>query len=132
MPSIHQFLLLTAVPILGVTVFWYSWLVEIATPFLALWTPHSLALPQVKLTQGIIVGTVLDHKFPAPIEGFMGVPYAEAPTGDRRFRRAVALPASNSTFEAKKYGPMQVLWNPSLQTPKLIELQMSRKAVAYW
>lgn len=106
MPSIQQFLFLTAFPILGVTIFWYSWLLEITTPFVSRWNSHSSTSPQVKLAQGLIIGTILDHKYAAPIEGFMGLPYAEAPTGDRRFRRAVPLPASNSKFEAKKYGPM--------------------------
>ena len=98
--------MVAAVPILGVTTFWYSWLLEIATPFLSTWNPNLFASPQVRLSQGLVIGTTLDDKFPAPIEGFMGLPYAEPPTGDKRFRRAVPLPASNSTFEANKYGSM--------------------------
>lgn len=105
MPSVQSFLLLASLPVIGVAVFWHSWLAELATPLLSLWSPK-LNIPQVVLSQGLVLGTVLDHKFPAPIEAFMGLPYAEAPTGDRRLRRAVALPAANTTFEAKKYGPM--------------------------
>ena len=106
MPSLQQYILLTAVPILGVTVFWYSWLLQIATSFLSSWDSQSFAPPQVRLAQGVVVGTNLDHKFPAAIEAFMGLPYAQAPTGDRRFRRAVPLPASDTIFNAKNYGPM--------------------------
>jgi acetylcholinesterase len=107
MPSFQQYAFLTALPVVvGVAVFWYTWLLELATPFISPWSSPSTTLPQVKLSQGLVIGTILDHKFPAPIEAFMGLPYAEAPIGDRRFRRAVALPASNSTFEAKNYGPM--------------------------
>ena len=62
--------------------------------------------PEVKLPQGLVVGTVLDHGFPTAVEAFMGLPYAQAPTGDRRFRRAVPLPDSISKFEAKSFGPM--------------------------
>ena len=107
MPSFQQYLLLTALPVLGVSALWSSWRLEIVAPFLSTWNKtNSITSPQVKLSQGLVVGTVLDHNFPAPIEAFMGVPYAEAPIGDRRFRRAVPLPTSNVTFEAKKYSPM--------------------------
>jgi triacylglycerol lipase len=99
-------MLFAAVPVLGVSVFWYSWLLELANPFLSAWTHYSTTSPQVKLSQGLVVGTILDHKFPAPIEAFMGLRYAESPTGDRRFRRAAPLKASNITVNAKKYGPM--------------------------
>jgi triacylglycerol lipase len=62
----------------------------------------------VRISQGLVIGMVLDNKFPAPIEAFMGLPYAQAPTGDRRFRRAVQLAESNNTFKAQNYGPMFV------------------------
>ena len=58
--------------------------------------------------QGLVIGTILDDNFPAPIEGFLGLPYAQSPVGERRFRRAAPLPASNETLQATKYGPMQV------------------------
>ena len=77
------------------------------TSFSPLW--NSSALPQVKISQGLVIGTILDQNFPGPIDAFMGLPYAEAPIGDRRFRRAVPLPNSNQTFKAQAYGPMYVL-----------------------
>lgn len=115
MPAFQQFLLLTALPVIGVAVFWRSWLLELATPFLSTWSSDLIISPQVMLSQGLVIGTALDHKFPAPIDAFMGLPYAKAPTGDRRFRRAVSLPASNATFQAKKYGPMYDLPNSTME-----------------
>jgi triacylglycerol lipase len=106
MPSFQQYLLLTALPVVGVSVFWYSWLLELGTSFYSTWSLSPISSPEVRLSQGLVIGTVLDNKFPAPIEAFMGLPYAQAPTGERRFRRAVSLPHSDSTFESKSYGPM--------------------------
>ena len=104
MPSLIQMLFIAALPIIGVGVFFSSWF---QTSFSPLW--NSSALPQVKISQGLVIGTILDQNFPGPIDAFMGLPYAEAPIGDRRFRRAVPLPNSNQTFKAQAYGPMYVL-----------------------
>ncbi len=105
MPLFSQSLFVLALPILGVATFWSSWIQDFAKSSFPFWSGVAFA-PQVRLSQGLVVGTILDSKFPTPIEGFMGLPYAQPPTGDRRFRRALALPESNITFEAKKYGPM--------------------------
>ncbi|EKD19761.1 uncharacterized protein L3040_001893 [Drepanopeziza brunnea f. sp. 'multigermtubi'] len=99
MPSTVQILFLAALPILGVAVF-FTW---VQTSFSPLWDTSSSA-PQVKISQGLVVGTILDNKFPAPIEAFMGLPYSQPPTGERRFRRAVPLPESDKTFKAQEYG----------------------------
>jgi len=107
MPSIVQVLFLGALPVIGIAIFWTSWIQEFTNSHLSKWYNFS-SFPQVKISQGIVVGTILDNKFPAPIEAFMGLPYAQAPTGDRRFRRAVPLAESNHTFKAQKYGPMFV------------------------
>ncbi|KAG4420223.1 hypothetical protein IFR04_006601 [Cadophora malorum] len=101
MPSLIQMLFIAALPIIGVGVFFSSWF---QTSFSPLW--NSSALPQVKISQGLVIGTILDQNFPGPIDAFMGLPYAEAPIGDRRFRRAVPLPNSNQTFKAQAYGPI--------------------------
>jgi hypothetical protein len=103
MPSLVQILFLAALPIIGVAAFWSSVFQE-QKIFESLW--NTIQSPKVRLEQGIVVGKVLDDKFPAPVEGFMGLPYSQPPTGDRRLRRAVPLPASNETYYAKKYGPM--------------------------
>lgn len=60
--------------------------------------------PVVILPQGRISGTSLDDDYPNPIEGFLGVPYAFPPTGDRRFRHLSPLPASSETTNAKAFG----------------------------
>lgn len=103
-PFIHT-LFFAASPIIGIAIVWSLFFQDITTSVFPLWnkTPKN---PQVTLAQGIVIGTILDHKFPAPIEAFMGLPYAQPPTGDRRFRRAIALPESNQTFKAHSYGPM--------------------------
>jgi triacylglycerol lipase len=114
MPSITQVLVLGALPIIGFAIFWSSWIQELTTSHLPKWYTFS-SFPQVKISQGVVVGTILDNKFPAPIEAFMGLPYAQAPTGDRRFRRAVPVVESNHTFNAQKYGPMFVTFPKSIQ-----------------
>lgn len=104
MPSPHHLLLITALPALCVALLWSSSLHHYAQSVissLSILTPS----PIVVLDQGTIVGTILDKEHP-PIEAFMGFPYAYSPIGDKRFRRAVPLPASNETVIAKKYGPM--------------------------
>lgn len=124
MPSLIQMLFLAALPIIGMGVFFSS---RFQASFSPLWS--SAAPPQVKISQGLVVGTILDQNFPAPIDAFMGLPYAEAPVGERRFRRAVPLPKSNKTFKAQAYGPMYVL-KVGFWRWLLIYLQMSRQAVA--
>lgn len=107
MPLIISLSFLTALPIVGIAIFWSSWFGDLNNSVFPAWT--SSVTPQVKLSQGLVIGTVLDNKFPAPIDAFMGLPYAQSPTGDRRFRRAFPLPDSNLTFRAQKYGPMYAL-----------------------
>ncbi|KAH6673300.1 putative extracellular lipase [Halenospora varia] len=105
MPSITQFSLLGVLPIIVFSIFYSSVFQDVASVYFPSWTASSSTIdPQIKLQQGLIIGTFLNENFPAPIEAFLGFPYSQAPTGDRRFRRAVPLPPSNDTFEAKKYG----------------------------
>ncbi|KAK6579890.1 hypothetical protein PZA11_007598 [Diplocarpon coronariae] len=100
MRSLIQMLFLGALPVLGIALILCSSF-QISIPFL--WDTSSSA-PQVKISQGLVIGTVLDHRFPSPIEAFMGLPYAQAPVGENRFRRAVPLPVSNNTILAQEYG----------------------------
>lgn len=107
MPSITQLSLLGVLPIIVFSIFYSSVFQDVASVYFPSWTASSSTIdPQIKLQQGLIIGTFLNENFPAPIEAFLGFPYSQAPTGDRRFRRAVPLPPSNDTFEAKKYGAM--------------------------
>ncbi|KAF7716074.1 Carboxylic ester hydrolase [Penicillium ucsense] len=64
------------------------------------------AQPTVFLSQGRVIGTQLNDSFPTTVDAFLGVPYAQPPTGDRRFRPAQKLSPSNDTINATQYGPM--------------------------
>lgn len=105
MPSLFTLALL---PLIGLALFYSSpFLQDLIAPYTALWNASSPppSGPAVRIPQGLVVGTVLDNGFPTPVEAFMGLPYAQPPTGERRFRAAVPLPESNgTTFEAKQYG----------------------------
>jgi acetylcholinesterase len=66
-------------------------------------------LPSVKIKQGTVIGKFVDDgTFPEPLEGFMGIPYALPPAGERRFRHAEPVSASNETIEAYYLGPRSV------------------------
>lgn len=105
MPAFQQLILLTALPVLCAALFWSSSKQDFAQLVLSSWSSLKSA-PQVTLGQGIVVGTVIDDSFPQPVEAFIGLPYAQPPIGDRRFRRASPLPDSQEQFKATKYGPM--------------------------
>jgi hypothetical protein len=62
--------------------------------------------PSVTIRQATVVGRLIDDgKFPEPIEGFMGIPFALPPVNDRRFRPAEQVPSGNGTLEAFYMGP---------------------------
>ncbi|KAL4867831.1 hypothetical protein BDV12DRAFT_209556 [Aspergillus spectabilis] len=67
-------------------------------------TPE-LACPSVVLPQGEVVGVKLENEFAQSLDAFLGIPYAQPPVGDLRFRPAVKVPESNETIDASKYGP---------------------------
>lgn len=63
--------------------------------------------PVVTLSQGKVVGTRLKDTFPEFVDAFLGIPYAQPPIGDLRFRPTVKIPESqNTTIDASKYGPI--------------------------
>ena len=65
--------------------------------------------PSVTIKQGHIIGKFVDDgTFPEPLEGFMGIPYAVPPVGERRFLHAEPVGASNETIEAYYLGPRYV------------------------
>lgn len=67
------------------------------------------ARPAVKLPrQGKVVGISIPEETlrPRAVEAFLGIPYALAPVGDRRFRPAEKLPPTpDNILDASKYGP---------------------------
>lgn len=101
MPSLF---FLSVLPLIGLALFFYTPLQQIALDVGQSFAFFGAASPSVRLPQGLVVGTVIKNDFPEPVEAFMGLPYAQPPVGDLRFRRAVPLPDSNETFVAKKYG----------------------------
>ncbi|KAL3462235.1 Alpha/Beta hydrolase protein [Aspergillus heterothallicus] len=62
--------------------------------------------PSVTLPQGKIVGIQLNDDFPQPVDAFLGIPYAQPPVGDLRFRPAVKVAPSTETLDASEYGPI--------------------------
>ncbi|KAL3417402.1 carboxylesterase [Phlyctema vagabunda] len=94
---------LSVLPLIGLAIFFYTPLQSVFQD-LSQSIPFLSAAPQVRLSQGLVIGTILKNDFPEPVEAFLGFPYAQAPLGDLRFRRAHALPESNATFIAKEYG----------------------------
>jgi len=108
MPS-SNLLFVLALPVIGIALFYSSWLDDLFEPLSELWNPIPADAPEVWLAQGIVIGTVLNDSFPAPIEAFMGLPYAQPPIEQLRWNRLVPLEHSTDrVFKARKYGPMYV------------------------
>ncbi|KAI5236711.1 alpha/beta-hydrolase [Aureobasidium subglaciale] len=64
-----------------------------------------IALPSVTIAQATLVGTVIDNDFPAPVEAWLGFPYAQSPIEGLRFAKAQPIAPSNQTFKADTFGP---------------------------
>ncbi|KAL3493913.1 Alpha/Beta hydrolase protein [Aspergillus germanicus] len=62
--------------------------------------------PSVTLPQGKVIGIQINDNFPQPVDAFLGIPYAQPPVGDLRFRPAVKVAPSTVTIDASKYGPI--------------------------
>lgn len=67
------------------------------------------ARPTVKLANhGKVVGVSIPEAplLPKAVEAFYGIPYAQPPVGDRRFRPAEKLPPTpDNVLDGSKYGP---------------------------
>jgi len=97
-----QQILSLAAPVVLPLLSWTSNLEPYLQPVLSILA----SAPVVNLPQGTYRGTVLRDTFPAPIDAFLGIPYAQPPLGDLRFRAAAPLPLSNESYSAKSYGFM--------------------------
>lgn len=62
--------------------------------------------PAVTLRQGRYIGVNLpvEYRFPKAIEAWRGIPFAQTTGGENRFRPPKALPDSDQTFQAVKFG----------------------------
>lgn len=63
--------------------------------------------PQVVLRQGNILGRRFEERHAGStrvLEQFLGVPYALSTAGERRFKPALPVPASEREFDASRYG----------------------------
>lgn len=60
--------------------------------------------PSVTLPQGTVKGIVQHDDFPQPVECFLGLPYAQPPVGDLRFKPPVAVKPSSEVFDGSQYG----------------------------
>lgn len=60
----------------------------------------------VKTTSGDVRGHEVDGRIDYP-----GIPYAEAPVGNLRFRRAVPKTPWTGVLDAKEYGPAPIQLN---------------------
>ncbi|CAK1358116.1 unnamed protein product [Cercospora beticola] len=61
-------------------------------------------IPTAETSQGKFIGKVLEENdHPVPIEAFLGIRYAEAPTGELRFAKPVPPPSTNETIQATEY-----------------------------
>ncbi|KAI6765602.1 hypothetical protein HG530_006672 [Fusarium avenaceum] len=62
--------------------------------------------PTIPIPQGKLVGVKLHDSLPEPVDGWLGVPYAQPPIGDLRFRLPVKVsPSPDTVIDASKYGP---------------------------
>lgn len=65
----------------------------------------NITQPAVTLRQGTFTGITLQEQgYSAPVNAFMGIPYAQPPVGDLRLRPPVAVNASEHAFNATRYG----------------------------
>lgn len=52
-----------------------------------------------------MIGISITGDLPQPIEAFLGIPYAQPPVGDLRFRAPAKLARSDEIIDASKFGP---------------------------
>lgn len=106
----HRLILLAALPVTLLFILQQGYVPFSIQSRVLAWLPNAvldkfITRPTVQLRQGTVVGTRLSDTLRQPVDAFRGIPYALPPTGDRRFRRAVAVGSSNDTIDASRFGP---------------------------
>lgn len=61
--------------------------------------------PEVSLPQGRVVGIQEHNTYPGVVESFKGIPYAQPPVGDLRFRPPAKVGTSSAKIDASQFGP---------------------------
>lgn len=81
--------------------------------------------PQVVLPQGTVLGITETGPYPGVVQCFKGIPYAQQPVGERRFRAPVKLELptspSNVLIDASRFGPRAPAKQLVVHGPKLEE-----------
>ena len=74
--------------------------------FAIVWAASAGAEPTVSTKLGTVHGTI-DVSTGVPVEAYLGIPFAKAPVGNRRFARPEAF-GKFGDLDASKYGPLCV------------------------
>ncbi|KAK6393624.1 hypothetical protein LTR65_002496 [Meristemomyces frigidus] len=61
--------------------------------------------PRITLPQGTVIGVQQHGEYPNPIDAFLGIPYAQPPTGALRFRPPRKVEPSSQVIDASAFGP---------------------------
>ncbi|KAK5136311.1 hypothetical protein LTR08_003684 [Meristemomyces frigidus] len=61
--------------------------------------------PRITLPQGTLIGIQQYGEYPNPVDAFLGIPYAQPPTGALRFRPPVKVDPSSRVIDASAFGP---------------------------
>jgi triacylglycerol lipase len=106
----HRLVLLAALPVILLLFIQQEYISFSIQSRVLSWLPDDvldkfITRPTVQLRQGIVVGTRLSESLRQPVDAFRGIPYALPPTGERRFRRVVAVGPSDDIIDASRFGP---------------------------
>ncbi|CAB3244715.1 unnamed protein product [Arctia plantaginis] len=79
---------------------------------------------QVHVTEGILEGEEVQNEYGGTFYSFKGVPYAQPPVGDLRFKAPQPLQPWTGVRDATEFGPISYqfnLWDPNHQPPNMGE-----------
>ncbi|CAD0201646.1 unnamed protein product [Chrysodeixis includens] len=61
---------------------------------------------QVKVSEGLLVGEIVENEYGGKYYSFKGIPYAQPPTGDLRFKAPQPPKPWQGVRSAKEFGPI--------------------------